>query len=199
MRIDVVVFDGVDDLDVIGPYETWSMARRAGVDVSVRLVSEGGTPEVTTAHGLRLGPVQPWSPAQADVVLVPGGGAGEGRPTGVTAELSTGRIPEALRTAVRPDLVLASVCTGALLLGAAGLLAGRPCTTHHRVVDRLAEAGGTPVDARVVDDGDIVTAGGITSGFDLALWLLERFHGAAVATRVADGLAYERRGEVWQS
>ncbi|MFG1608065.1 DJ-1/PfpI family protein [Actinoplanes sp. NPDC049265] len=199
MRIDVVVFDGVDDLDVIAPYETWSMARRAGVDVGVRLVSASGTPQVDTAHGLRLGPVQPWSPVDADVLLVPGGGAGAGRAAGVAAELGTGRLPDALRAAVRPGLILASVCTGALLLGAAGLLTGRPCTTHHRLAGRLSEAGGKPVDARVVDDGDLVTAGGITSGFDLALWLLERFHGAEVATRVADGLEYERRGEVWRS
>jgi transcriptional regulator GlxA family with amidase domain len=199
VRTDVVVFDGVDDLDVIGPYETWSMARRAGLDVDVRLVAGSGTPEVATAHGLRLGPVQPWSPGEADVVLVPGGGAGAGRASGVGAEIASGRLPAALRAAARPGLVLASVCTGALLLGAAGLLAGRPCTTHHRVTDRLAEAGGTPGDARVVADGDLVTAGGITSGFDLALWLLERFHGAEVATRVAEGLEYERRGEVWRS
>jgi transcriptional regulator GlxA family with amidase domain len=196
VRIDVLVFDGVDDLDVVGPFETWSMAGRAGADVSVRLVGTAAAESVSTAHGLRLGPVRAWSPERADVVFVPGGGAGPAPAAGVTVELAAGRIPEMLRAAARPGLILASVCTGALLLAASGVLAGRPATTHHRMIDRLAEAGGVPVDARVVDAGDVVTAGGITSGLDLALWLLERFHGAEVAARVADGLEYTRQGTV---
>lgn len=199
MRIDVVVFDGVDDLDVAGPYGTWSMAARSGADVSVRLAALAGAATVTTAGGLQLGPVQPWAPEQADVILVPGGGAGTVPRAGVHAELATGRLPAALREAVRPGLVLASVCTGALLLAAAGVLTGRPCTTHHRMIDALTAAGGEVVNARVVDDGDVVTAGGITSGFDLALWLLERFRGIDLAALVARGLEYQRQGEVWQA
>ncbi|WP_329101457.1 DJ-1/PfpI family protein [Micromonospora sp. NBC_01699] len=195
----MLVFDGVDDLDVAGPYGTWSMARRAGAAVSVRLVSEGAVSTVTTAGGLRLAPVQRWSPGTADVVFVPGGGFTSAQHPGVAVELATGRIPTALRSAVRPGLVLASVCTGALLLAAAGVLSGRPCTTHHRAIAALTEAGGEPVDARVVDDGDVVTAGGVTAGLDLALWLVERFHGAEVAATVARGLEYERQGQVWQS
>lgn len=198
MRIDVVVFDGVDDLDVTGPFGTWSMARRIGTEVTVRLVALDPAAPVTTIGGLRLAPVEAWSPERADVVFVPGGGFGSAG-AGVAAELASGRIAAAVRQAVRPDLVLSSVCTGAMLLAAAGVLAGRPCTTHHRAVEALARAGGKPVDARVVDDGDVVTSAGITSGIDLALWLLERFCGAEISTRVAEGLEYERQGEVWRS
>ncbi|GAA0569401.1 DJ-1/PfpI family protein [Paractinoplanes ferrugineus] len=197
MRVDVLVFDGVDDLDVTGPFETLSMARRAGADVSVRLVAEDERTAVTTAGGLRLGPVSPWSPVVADVVLVPGGGLASSQRPGVAVELGRGQIPAALREAVRPGLVLASVCTGAFLLAAAGVLGGRKATTHHMTMKALAEAGAEPVDARVVDDGDVVTAGGVTAGLDLGLWLLERFHGPEIAARVARGLEYERQGAVW--
>lgn len=84
-----------------------------------------------------------------------------------------------------------------MLLSAAGLTRGRPCTTHHRARPDLAEQGGVLKTARVVDDGDLVTAGGITSGLDLALWLVRRELGAETATSVEAMLEYEARGTVW--
>ncbi|HEX7301906.1 DJ-1/PfpI family protein [Lentzea sp.] len=202
MRVHIVVFDGMDDLDVVGPFSVLGMAGRAGLGVSVRLASATGQAQATTLGGLPLFP-GPWAPEDADVLVVPGGGFASGGPatgvraTGVRAEIADGRVPRALAAAVRPDLVLASVCTGALLLAAAGLVEGRPCTTHHRAVDDLVAAGGRHVDARVVDDGDLVTAGGVTSGLDLALWLVERFQGREAAERVQRGLEYERREPLW--
>ena len=196
-RVDVVVFDGVDDLDVVAPFEVLTMARRLGTAVSVHVVALDGRPTVTTQGGLRLGTTAGWSPGDADVVLVPGGGYTSAESTGVRAELRSGRLPAALRDAARPGLVVASVCTGAMLLGAAGLLRGRPCTTHHRAVADLESAGGKYVAARVVDDGDLVSAGGVTSGLDLALRLVERYAGAATAATVERALEYERRGTVW--
>ncbi len=94
---------------------------------------------------------------------------------------------------------VATVCTGGMLAAAAGLANGRPATTHHAALDELRAGGADVVAARVVDDGDLVTAGGVTSGIDLALWLLERELGAAVADAVAEEIEYPRNTPVWQA
>ncbi|GGP66507.1 glutamine amidotransferase [Saccharothrix coeruleofusca] len=198
MRVDIAVFDGMDDLDVVGPFSVLSLAGRAGLGVAVRLTAVAGPAKATTQGGLTLHG-GPWAPRNADVLIVPGGGYATGGTVGVRAEIVDGRLPAALAAGARPGLVFASVCTGALLLAAAGLVTGRPCTTHHRAVDDLAAAGGEPVEARVVDDGDLVTAGGITSGLDLALWLLERFRGPEAAGFAQRVLEYERREPLWRS
>ncbi|MFD4668594.1 DJ-1/PfpI family protein [Lentzea sp. NPDC058450] len=198
MRVGIVVFDGTDDLDVVGPFSVFGMASRAGLGVEVELIAPGERPDVTTRGGLSLRPGR-WAPQDLDVLIVPGGGYASGEDIGVRAEIADGRLPAALAAAVRPDLVLASVCTGALLLAAAGLVTGRPCTTHHRAVEDLVAAGGRHVDARVVDDGDLVTAGGVSSGLDLALWLVERFRGPDAAGLVQRVMEYERREPLWRA
>ena len=86
-----------------------------------------------------------------------------------------------------------------MLLAAAGILKGRPATTHHGAIKDLEASGANVVDARVVDDGNIVTAGGVTSGLDLGLWLVERFYGSQLAHKIEAQLEYERRGTVWKS
>jgi transcriptional regulator GlxA family with amidase domain len=85
-----------------------------------------------------------------------------------------------------------------MLVAAAGLLKGRPATTHHGAIDDLRAAGAEIIEARVVDDGDVVSAGGVTSGLDLALWLVERFAGVEIVHKVESEMEFERRGEVWQ-
>jgi transcriptional regulator GlxA family with amidase domain len=85
-----------------------------------------------------------------------------------------------------------------MLLAAAGLTQGRHATTHHVAREALRATGAVLVDARVVDDGDLITTGGITSGLDLALWLVEREAGAALALELERHLEYERRGTVWR-
>lgn len=92
---------------------------------------------------------------------------------------------------------MASVCTGGMILADAGITDGRPAVTHHGAMDDLRATGAEVVEARVVDDGDLVTAGGVTAGIDLALHLLRREVTEAVAARVADEMAYEPRGEVY--
>jgi transcriptional regulator GlxA family with amidase domain len=93
---------------------------------------------------------------------------------------------------------VASVCTGALLLAAAGLLAGRPATTNRLALARLRETDAEVIDTRVVDDGDVLTSQGVTAGMDLALWLVERERGADFADALARGVEYERTGRVWR-
>jgi transcriptional regulator GlxA family with amidase domain len=85
-----------------------------------------------------------------------------------------------------------------MLLAASGILQGRPAITHHGAIQDLQAAGAQVTQARVVDSGDIVTAGGVTSGLDLALWLVERFYGSKIAHEIEVEIEYERRGVVWQ-
>jgi transcriptional regulator GlxA family with amidase domain len=132
------------------------------------------------------------------LVIVAGGGWLSGAAQGVRAEITRGDIPKILRQLHKSGTVLAGVCTGAMLIAATGLLAGRPAITHHQATEDLCGMGVDIIQARVVDDGDIVTAGGVTSGLDLALWLVERFAGSQMALQVEAKMEYERRGSVWQ-
>jgi transcriptional regulator GlxA family with amidase domain len=83
-----------------------------------------------------------------------------------------------------------------MLLSAAGITAGRRATTHHSALEALREAGAEVIEARVVDDGDLISAGGVTAGIDLALWLVEREWGRPLADAVAHGMEHERVGTV---
>ncbi|GAA4657657.1 DJ-1/PfpI family protein [Kineococcus glutinatus] len=191
MRAEIVVFDGFEDLDATGPLNVLGIA---GFDVG--LVTAAPRDLVVSALGTRVVPAGTLSGA-ADVVVVPGGGWLDRGGAGAWAEAQRGELPRALAGAAAGGAVLASVCTGALLLGAAGLLEDRPAVTNAAALDDLA-ATGALVDAaaRVVDDGAIVTSGGLTAGIDLALRLVERFCGAVRAREVARELEYPGVGGV---
>jgi len=197
VRIEIPLYDGFDDLDAFAPNEVLRHAARAGAPFDVALVQLDGAQRVVSGLGTTVVPSGPLS-ERPDLVIVPGGGLTSGRPVGVLAELERGALPTVLARLHADGVTIASVCTGAVLLAAAGLLDGRPATTHHRAFERLRAAGAQIVDARVVDDGDVLTAGGVTSGLDLALWLVEREAGAEAAAMVARGIEYERRGAVWR-
>lgn len=198
LRVQIVVFDGVEEMDFIAPIEVFGMAKRLGGAITTSMVTVDGDSPVDALHGSQVGPVGRWAPREADLLLVPGGGYRRADSPGVLYEIQRGVVPAAIAAAARRrGLTIAAVCTGTMLLSAAGLTAGRPCTTHHGAVEDLRAQGGVVVPARVVDDGDLVTAGGITSGLDLALWLVERFLGADLAVQVEQVLEYERRGTVW--
>lgn len=96
------------------------------------------------------------------------------------------------------DIVVATVCGGSLILAMGGLLEGRPAVTNHLGMDLLGATGAVPVTARVVDDGNLVTGGGVTSGLDVALYLVERQLGPQIAHAVEELFQYERRGTVWR-
>lgn len=199
MRVQVLVFDGFDELDAVAPYEVFRHAGRIG-DVDVSLVTASGQRSVTGGNGVRFTDLPEWTPRQAGVLVVPGGGASRAGP-GVRAELESGKLPRQLAVVheqAPAGFVLASVCSGSLLLGGAGLLVGRSATTHHTVWDALTGFGAMATRARVVDDGDIVTAGGVTSGLDLALHLIDRIAGSGLALAVEEEIEYERRGIVWR-
>jgi transcriptional regulator GlxA family with amidase domain len=184
MRIDIVIYEGFDELDAIGPFEVLSQAARMGADVSTRLVTLEPVEWVTASHGLEVKPHGVLD-AAADFVVVVGGGWGGRGQRGAWGEAQRGRLPARLAELHRAGTPLAAVCTGGMLLVAAGLLKGRPAVTHHSARDELVASGAVWSDHRVVDDGDVVTSGGVTSGLDLALWLVERHFGAELKARVA--------------
>ncbi|WP_020667617.1 DJ-1/PfpI family protein [Amycolatopsis nigrescens] len=192
LRVHTVLFDEVEEQDFAGPVEVFGI-----IGAEQSFVTADGPRTVTTASGIELVVRTPWSPRSADIIVVPGAGYGPG--SGIDEQIRRGVLPKALAAARRPGLVLSSVCTGTMLLSAAGLTAGRPCTTHHVAKEDLRAQGGKVVSGRVVDDGDLVTSGGVTSGIDLGVWLVERFHGAEAALSVETVLEYERRGTVWRS
>jgi transcriptional regulator GlxA family with amidase domain len=201
MLIQIILFEGFDELDAIAPFEVLSMAARRLPDWHVEFVTTDGAASVRAANGLvvQLDGVRLNATNRPDVLLVPGGGWADRTQTGARAEVERGAIPAAITECHQAGSVIASVCTGAMLVAAAGLLKGRPAVTHHLAETDLRVAGANVVSARVVDDGSIISAGGITSGLDLALWLVERFAGADAAREIETRLEYERRGTVWQS
>jgi putative intracellular protease/amidase len=155
-RIEILLFDGLDELDVVAPFEILVSA-----GYRVDLVTVEPCRRVDAAHGLTL------------------------TPTGVSGQ---------------PDLLgarIAGVCTGAMLIAAAGILRGRPAVTHRSALDDLR---GFDVDvhpeARVVDAGDVLTSGGVTSGIDLALHLIELDRGPEAALKEAARIEHDYRGPV---
>jgi transcriptional regulator GlxA family with amidase domain len=198
--IAVLLYDGFDELDVVGPFEAFEMAADEGAPLDVSLVTLAARDRVTAAHGLRVEPDGVLSVDDPpDVVVVPGGGWNDRRPEGAWAEAERGDVPDALRRFHDAGTTLAAVCTGGMLLSRAGLLAGRPAVTHGGALDDLRATDAEVVDARVVDDGDVLTAGGITSGLDLALHLIERLVDAETAEAVATGLEYAPQRDRWVS
>ena len=199
MNIDILIFDGFDDLDALGPNELLRHAATAGAPFDVSLVQLDGAERVVSALGTTVVPDGPPS-ARPDLVMVPGGGLLDAAATGVLAEVERGAIPAALAHWHAGGASVASVCTGAFLLEAAGLLAGRTATTNRLALERLRARGSTAavIDERVVVDGDVITAQGVTAGLDLALWLTERERGADFAAALAAGVEYARAGAVWR-
>jgi transcriptional regulator GlxA family with amidase domain len=192
MRIDIILFDGFDELDAVAPFEVLRTAEELGGDLHAELVGAHGAATITASHGARL-LVERGPSEEADLLLVPGGGWFTG--AGARDEIERGDLPALLARAHERGTAVGSVCTGAMLLAAAGLVEGRPATTHHAAIGDLRAAGARIADgARVVDAGDLITAGGVTSGLDLALWLVEREAGAELADRVASEIEHERRG-----
>jgi transcriptional regulator GlxA family with amidase domain len=194
MRACIVVFDGVDELDFVAPLEILRRAAKLTGRGEVELVTVAPQEEVVAAHGLRVRPDGPLGGA-VDLLVVPGGGWTSGAARGVRAEVERGELPRAVAALHAKGTTVAAVCTGAMALARAGLLGGRQATTHHGALDDL-RAAARLVEARVVDDGDVVTCGGVTAGLDLALWLVERFWGREAADHVARAVEHERSPDV---
>ncbi|GAA4244975.1 DJ-1/PfpI family protein [Dactylosporangium darangshiense] len=206
----IVLFDGFDPLDVVAPFEVLAAASEAaGGGLAVELVAADGPRRVTGGTlGLALEATARLDPDRPGYVIVPGasgpiaGDPDEGAETipVLLARFADSAAVPLLRAAMRnPRVTVAGVCGGSLALAMAGLLEGRHAVTHRLGLDVLDATGVRAVDARVVDDGDVVTAGGVTSGLDLALHLAEREFGPRVAHAVETLFEYDRRGIVWRN
>jgi transcriptional regulator GlxA family with amidase domain len=184
--IGILVFDDVEVLDFAGPFEVFSGTVGPAGSPYVDVVTLGPTSEVRSRGGLRILPTHVLSACPTlDALIVPGGPGADER-TAVQDALILPFIRE--RAATTP--VVASVCTGAFLLGRAGLLDGRRATTHTSALQLLRDElpDVDVVEAKVVDGGGVLTAAGVSSGIDLALHLMERWFGAEARARAVRGL-----------
>ena len=192
MNIQALLFDGFDELDFFGVFEPLRMAK---FDVATRSLYDDEI--VHAAYGTKICVDAPFTLGdKPDVLLIPGGGWLARSPQGAWAEAEKGVILDLVRECHKAGVILASVCTGSLVLARAGLLNDRPATTNQGAVSELIELGAKFVRARVVDDGNIVTASGITASLDLGLWLVERFASQSAALVVSSKLEFEPRGLV---
>jgi putative intracellular protease/amidase len=180
-HIAIVLFERLTALDAIGPYEV--LTRIPGARVTLvgerpgTVTTEQGTLGLTV--GATIDEVD-----DVEVVLVPGG-------PGQAALMDDGPLHRWLRAVDRRSRWTTSVCPGSLILGAAGLLAGRRATSHWLALDQLDELGARATQQRVVEDGKYLTAAGVSSGIDLALTLADRLAGPTVAQAIQLGLEYD--------
>jgi transcriptional regulator GlxA family with amidase domain len=142
-------------------------------------------------YGLRFLADATYTPG-ADLLIIPGGGWADRSDVGAWGEVQRGEWLPLLKQAAGDATVMAGVCTGAMLLAHAWVIGSRPANTHHTAWADLQATGATLVKDRVVDDGDLITAGGVASGLDLALWIVERYAGRELADKVADRMEYSR-------
>ncbi|SHF01422.1 DJ-1/PfpI family protein [Seinonella peptonophila] len=207
MIVQIVLFDGFDLLDAIAPYEVFHAASKLvdGV-LKVELVTAEGARSVPSGiDGLEIRANGKLDPERAHILLIPGAA---GEVSGDGADSIPSILGRAAKTEIcnlvrlgmnKSDLIIATVCGGSLLLAMNGLLNGRHAVTHHLGMDVLAATGAVPIAARVVEDGNLITGGGVTSGLDVALFVVESQLGSHIAHKVEKLFEYERRGTVWNA
>ena len=181
MHIAILLFDRFTVLDAIGPYQILSGLPGA----EVAFVAERPGP-IRDEIGSLILSAQTELPdvPRPDIIVVPGG-------PGQNNQMQDGPVHEWLRTADRTSVWTTSVCTGSLILAAAGLLSGRRATSHWLALDELGRLGATPVSERVVFDGKYVTAAGVSAGMDMALALAGRIAGDEVAQAIQLMIEYD--------
>ncbi len=187
--IAILVFDGVEELDFVGPWEVFAAWASQHPDDGVEVFTVAVTPPpIQCAKRLRVLCDRALSElGEVDVLVVPGG-------SGTRPLMDDANVLDVLRKAAARGTVVASVCTGSLLLAKAGLLDGQPATTHWSALQRLAEAGKdieVRPDDRFVDNGAVLTAAGVSAGIDLALHLVARLSSVTRAKEVRRYIQYD--------
>ncbi|MER5519659.1 DJ-1/PfpI family protein [Streptomyces sp. NPDC002763] len=183
MQIAIVLYDRFTALDAVGPYETLGRLP----DSEVVFVAERAGPVRTDNGNLALVAEKTFAEVPHPGVLVVPGGPGQ------TPQMANRALLDWIRAADATSTWTTSVCTGSLLLAAAGLLDGRRATSHWLALDELRTFGAEPTGERVVTDGKYVTAAGVSAGIDMGLALLGRIAGDAVAQAVQLGIEYDPR------
>lgn len=179
VKIGLLLFPSVQLLDFVGPYETF----KATPEAETLLIGADMQP-LTASCGLPLQPTISFDDCpQLDVICVPGG-------AGVNPLLRDEGTLSFIRKQAEGARYITSVCTGSLLLGAAGLLKGKKATSHWYAVDFLEKFGAIYTPGRVVRDGNLITAGGITSGIDFGLVMIAELFGQEEAEAVQLGIEY---------
>ncbi len=187
--IGILLFAGVEELDAVGPWEVLSSWTQSHPDdgYAVTCLSQSGGP-VECAKGLTIQARHSYADVPPlDVLIYPGG-------RGTRPQLTDDAQLDWVRRQRETVALLTSVCTGSLVYAAAGLLAGRPATTHWASLDLLAELDPSIAvrpEARFVDDGDIITSAGVSAGIDMALHLVDRLAGTARAREVRRYIQYD--------
>jgi transcriptional regulator GlxA family with amidase domain len=182
----MLLFRDAEELDFVGPWEVFTMARTRRPEDRVVTIAESAEP-IVCAKGLRVLPDHTFADAPAlDVLLVPGG-------QGTRREVANPRLIDWLRATGTRARWVTSVCTGALLLHEAGFARGKRVTTHWGFVEDLRKRGEVEVlsGPRWVRDGNLVTAAGVSAGIDMALWLIGQLHGVALAREVQRFMEYD--------
>ena len=187
--IGIALFDGAEELDWAGPWEVLAAWAEQWPDDGVRVFTLARADGVVTcAKGLRVLPDETWETAPAlDVLVYPGG-------RGTRTELKDEAVLDWVRGLAGHGTVVASVCTGSLVLAAAGLLDGKPATTHWQSLELLPTLGSeieVRPDDRFVDNGNVITAAGVSAGIDMALHLVVRLHSAERAREVRRYIQYD--------
>jgi transcriptional regulator GlxA family with amidase domain len=188
LRIGILIFDDAEELDFVGPYEVFTMARQLKADDSeVLLVAERDAP-VTCAKGMRVLPhATTANCGTLDILLVPGG-------QGTRREVENKALLRWIADVAKTATWITSVCTGAMLLTAAGPAKGKRVTTHWAFVEALRarkEAAEVLEHFRYVQDGNVVTSAGVSAGIDMALWLVGQIHDIPFARAVQRGMEYD--------
>ncbi len=188
MRIGILIFDDAEELDFVGPFEVFTMARAVKPDsFEIVLIAERDAP-VRCAKGMRVLPDATTATCgKLDVLLVPGG-------QGTRREVGNRALLDWIASVAKTAAWITSVCTGAMLLTAAGPARGKRVTTHWAFAGTLRERGEAAEvlqHYRYVQDGNVVTSAGVSAGIDMALWLVGQIHDIPFARAVQRQMEYE--------
>ncbi|MEW6211082.1 MAG: DJ-1/PfpI family protein [Acidobacteriota bacterium] len=186
MKVAFIIFDQMTTLDFVGIFDPLTRLKTMGFLEDFTWDICAFTSEVIDPAGLRLLPQKVAEPLLCDMLVVPGG-------YGTRRLITDQDFIRWLQTA-RDCRYKVSVCTGSVLLGAAGFLEGKRATTHRSSFDELRPFCREVVDLRIVDEGDIITARGVTSAIDLGLYLCEKLAGRETRERIQKQMDYESRG-----
>jgi cyclohexyl-isocyanide hydratase len=178
-RVGLLVFPNITQLDLTGPWEVFS-----GMPGSETLLVWKRIEPVTAAKGLALMPTTTFADCPPlDLICIPGG-------PGMNVLLNDDETLEFIRAQAQSAMYVTSVCTGSLVLGAAGLLKGKRAASHWTSREMLSQFGAIPTDERVVRDGNLITGGGVTAGIDFALTIAAELHGTDLAKSIQLGIEY---------